>query len=549
MKKNPFIQGAMIATIGIVISKILGIIYVIPFYAVIGQKGGALYGYAYAMYSIFLNLSSIGIPLAISRLTSEYNALDQHYLKERTFKIGKRVISILSFVSFIILFVFAPDIARIFIGDIKGGNTIEDVTFVIRIISTAVLVVPTLSVTKGYLQGHKYIATSTISQVIEQAARVVIIIVGSYVAVKVLGLPTKVGVGIATFGATFGGLMAYLYLLVKMRRNKDLMISNAEPSREDSKISTKTIVITILRYAAPFIFSSLILSFYDFVDLSTVIKTMVEGLNYKVGDAETIMSIFSTWGNKLESIVAAVSTGLTTSIIPNITGSFVKGDNKDVQNKINRSLQILLFIIIPMTLGLSLLAKPIWTVFYGYSALSSQIFAYYIMIAIPSCLLVTLNVIIQSLNEQSKMFLYISLGFLVKVIFNVPLMYSFHRMGFNAGYGVVTASMLGFFTSCFLILLRLHKKTGVNYEDTVKKIFSIIYGCLIMALVILLCQLVLPIGTANRLPALILTIIYTVIGSVTYFVVTYKMGLLTSVFGNAFVNKVLKKMKLKRAED
>jgi O-antigen/teichoic acid export membrane protein len=82
MKKNPFIQGAMIATIGIVISKILGIIYVIPFYAVIGQKGGALYGYAYAMYSIFLNLSSIGIPLAFSRLTSEYNALDQHYLKE-----------------------------------------------------------------------------------------------------------------------------------------------------------------------------------------------------------------------------------------------------------------------------------------------------------------------------------------------------------------------------------------------------------------------------------------------------------------------------------
>lgn len=546
MKKNPFIQGAMIATIGIVISKILGIIYVIPFYAIIGTKGGALYGYAYAMYSIFLNLSSIGIPLAISRLTSEYNALDQDYLKERTFKIGKKVITTLSCISFAILFIFAPNIAHIFIGDIKGGNTIDDVTFVIRIISTAVLVVPTLSVTKGYLQGHKYITTSTISQVVEQAARVVLIIVGSYVAVKVLGLPTKVGVGVATFGATFGGLIAYLYLLFKMHKNKDLVIKNPTPTREDAKIKTKDIVITILRYAAPFIFSSLILSFYDFVDLSTVIKTLVEGLHFKVGDAETIMSIFSTWGNKLESIVAAVSTGLTTSIIPNITGSFVKGNNADVQNKINRSLQILLFIIIPMTLGLSLLAKPIWTVFYGYNTLSAHIFAYYIMIAIPSCLLVTLNVIIQSLNEQGRMFIYITAGFLVKVIFNVPLMYSFYRLGFNAGYGVTTASMLGFFTSCFLILNRLHKTTGVNYEDTVKKILYIIYACLIMTLVILAFQFVLPIDVHNRIPALILTIVYTIIGSIAYFGVTYKMGLLTEVFGEAFVNKMLRKLKLNK---
>ena len=46
MKKSSFMHGAVIATIAIVISKILGIIYVIPFYSLIGEKGGALYGYA-----------------------------------------------------------------------------------------------------------------------------------------------------------------------------------------------------------------------------------------------------------------------------------------------------------------------------------------------------------------------------------------------------------------------------------------------------------------------------------------------------------------------
>ena len=47
MKKSTFIKGAFVTTLGIVISKILGILYVIPFHAVIGEQGGALYGYAH----------------------------------------------------------------------------------------------------------------------------------------------------------------------------------------------------------------------------------------------------------------------------------------------------------------------------------------------------------------------------------------------------------------------------------------------------------------------------------------------------------------------
>ena len=86
MKKSNFIQGAMIATVSIIICKILGLIYVIPFYSIIGSKGGALYSYAYSIYSIFLSLSTCGIPVAVSRLISEYNALQEYSIKERIYK-------------------------------------------------------------------------------------------------------------------------------------------------------------------------------------------------------------------------------------------------------------------------------------------------------------------------------------------------------------------------------------------------------------------------------------------------------------------------------
>ena len=65
MKKYSLIDGAIVSTVGIVLCKILGLIYVIPFYGIIGTQGGALYSYAYSIYAVFLNLSIGGITTAI----------------------------------------------------------------------------------------------------------------------------------------------------------------------------------------------------------------------------------------------------------------------------------------------------------------------------------------------------------------------------------------------------------------------------------------------------------------------------------------------------
>ena len=171
MKKNSFINGALIATIGIVITKFLGIIYVIPFYAIIGEANIALYGYAYTIYNLFLSLSTVGIPPAMSKLISEYNTLGYYNTKERAYKLGKRLLMVMGIILFIVMFVGAPFIAHQIMGNNTGGNSKESITFVIRVISTAILIVPILSVTKGYLQGHKFMTPSSVSQVIRSEER------------------------------------------------------------------------------------------------------------------------------------------------------------------------------------------------------------------------------------------------------------------------------------------------------------------------------------------------------------------------------------------
>ena len=68
MRKSSFIEGTLIATLAIVFTKVLGIIYVIPFYAIVGTLGSALYAYAYNIYVMFLDISTAGIPNAISKI-------------------------------------------------------------------------------------------------------------------------------------------------------------------------------------------------------------------------------------------------------------------------------------------------------------------------------------------------------------------------------------------------------------------------------------------------------------------------------------------------
>ena len=209
MKKNSFVEGTVIATAIIIIVKLLGMLYVIPFYKIVGDQGGALYSYGYNIYLLFLGISSAGLPDAIAKIISEYNALGYDDAKQRAYKIGRNLILGMAVISFFLLMVFAEEIGAFIIGDLKDGNTIQDVAFVVRCVAPSVLLIPFLSITKGYLQGHKFISASSMSQLIEQVFRITIILIGSYLVIKVFKGGISLAVGIAMTGAFFGGLFAY----------------------------------------------------------------------------------------------------------------------------------------------------------------------------------------------------------------------------------------------------------------------------------------------------------------------------------------------------
>lgn len=542
MRKNSFIQGAFIATFGIVISKILGMVYVIPFYSIIGDQGGALYGYAYSIYSIFLGISQAGIPLAISKIISEYNVLGYYDAKRRAFKLGKKTLMLLGIICFVIMFLFAGVLADIIIGNVTGGNTKEDVTFVIRVISTAVLVVPLLSIYRGYLQGHKYIAPTSVSQVLEQIVRVFIIIFGSYAALKIFNLSLTTTVGIAVFSATAGALCSYFYLVFKVRKNKKVL-EKETLKVDEPKITDKEIIQKILIYAFPFIMIDVFKSLINSVDVFMLVKVLVNGIGYTTAQAETIMSVVSTWGLKINMIIVSISTGLMVSLIPNLTSSFVKNDMVDVRKKINQTLQWLLFFTLPMTFGLSVLAKPVWTVFYGVSEYGPSVYQYYVFVALATTLFTVSITTLQLLKEYKRVFFGLLTGLLTNALLNIPLLYGFHKMGLPAYYGSITSTILGYLACSFMSLHYIGKKYQVNYEDTLKKVFNIILVTLIMVITLLLLKYIIPFNSTSRMINILIIIGYVIVGACVYFGIMFKTKLIYNIFGEEEIKKIVNKIR------
>lgn len=538
MKKNSFINGALIATLGIVLTKFLGIIYVIPFYMIIGEENIALYGYAYTIYNLFLALSTVGIPPAMSKLISEYNALEYYDTKQRAYKLGKTLLIGLGFILFIIMFFGAPLIAHQVIGENTGGNSKESITFVIRVISTAILVVPYLSVTKGYLQGHKIISPPSISQVIEQVVRIIVILLGSYLCMRVFNVGVTKAIGVAVFGATVGAFVSLIYLLIKIRKNKNVLKVNEKQKDVEKKITNKQILKKLLIYSLPFISFGLALSVYDYIDMTTLINALTK-IGFKTKDAESILGVINTTGNKLNSVVLAISTGLMTSLVPNITSSFVKKDYVDVKKKVNQSFLILLYVTMPMAFGLSILAKPVFTAFYGVSVWGPKVFCFTIFVALFRCIFTTSISIAQSLNKFKNVFLSIIVGIIVKLILQIPLINLYNIIGLRPYWGATSATLIGLSVSFMTNLIVINKTIKLDLKKLFKNLFKIVYPLILMIAVLLIMKNFIPfIDVKTRISAIKIIILYALAGALVYFSLTIKNGVFKEIFGDKIFNRL-----------
>ncbi|MRG87754.1 oligosaccharide flippase family protein [Salinibacillus xinjiangensis] len=523
------LRGTMLLTGATFLSKFLGIIYVIPFEALIGHTGSALYAYAYNPYMILISISTMGIPLAMSKFVSKYNAMGDYQTGRRMFKSASLLMFITGIVAFLFLFFSAPILAPIILPSNDYANSVEDVIFVIRMVSFALIIIPSMSIVRGFFQGYGSMGPTAVSQVMEQVIRIIFLLASVFILVKVVDSNTTTAVGMATFAAFVGALGSWFVLGYFWKMRKPFLDQQVNNQRLDSNLTTKDMYKELLSYAGPFVLVGIATPIYQTIDQLTFNRAMAHiGLNEI---SETLFSVIALLGHKLVIIPVTVATGLSLALLPVITKSFTEKQKDVYIHQINQALQIIVLVTIPAVVGLSLLSKEAYGSFYGIShelEITAPLLSWYAPVALFYGLFTVTASILQGVNKQNFALISLGIGVLIKTICNVPFIYLFEAKGavFATGLAVAVASGLN--------LWKIKQTTDIAYKPLFKRTLLILIFTAFMTLLVLLLKWILTafvFDETTRLSVIITVFVCAGVGGYVYLWLCYKSTLLERVLG------------------
>ena len=112
-KKQSFMNNVMIILFAQIVVKLLGIIYrlVITNIDGFGNQGNGYYSAGFQIYTLLLAISSVGIPNAISKMTSSKNAVGDFLGAHRIYKSALILFSIIGVFGSLLLFFGADFVA------------------------------------------------------------------------------------------------------------------------------------------------------------------------------------------------------------------------------------------------------------------------------------------------------------------------------------------------------------------------------------------------------------------------------------------------------
>ncbi len=235
---------------------------------------------------------------------------------------------------------------------------------------------------------------------------------------------------------------------------------------------------------------------------------------------------------------------MSKSLIPTMVTAYTLKDWKEVNRKFNQAIQILLFISLPMTVGISLLSSSIWSIFYGYNQYGTYILALNIFTGLLINIYMITSSALQGLNKFKTVYLSTITGFVTNAILDVVLMFLYKEIGIPPFLGAVSASIIGYSVSILIALVSLKKDCKLAYRETFKTILKMLVPTGAMILVVLGIYRIVPVSYDSKLSCILFVMLNGIIGALVYFGISIKMGILKRVFGEEMINKMKKKLTL-----
>ncbi|AFS71221.1 polysaccharide biosynthesis protein [Exiguobacterium antarcticum] len=530
-----FVRGTMLLSGASLISRALGLIYLFPFQFMVGATGIMFYTYAYNYYAIMIGLATAGIPVAVSKFVAKYNAMGEYDTSERLYRSGLKIMSITGVLSFLALFLLAPYLAHRAIpgGDVNSASYIDAVTMTIRGVSFALILIPAMSMTRGYFQGYQSMGPTAISQILEQIVRIIFLLAGVSIAIYLFDSDAAWAATIATFSAFIGAIGSVVVLVYYFRKRAPGLKALREgqtvvsPDRPLSGLYKE-----LLTYAIPIVMVGLSTPLYQVIDQNTM-NAALQSIGYTLEAAGNATAYLIADSHKIVLIPVSVATGLSLAATPLLTASFTQGDMRKVRKQISQIYQLAFFVTIPAVVGMILLSEETFRVLFP----KDQAAWVYLLSYAPSALFLALYsvtaAVLQGINRQYFTIVATIAGLLTKYLLNAPLI---HWVGDGTGAGYAT--ILGYLVATGLMFFRITQTVQFPFSTVLRRTSLIMIISAIMGASVALVKW----GLDTWLPdtivgSLVILLVGAGVGIVVFAGLSIWSGLAEAVLGRKFSMK------------
>lgn len=512
--KNKLLSGAFWMSFGSIFSRVLGILYIIAWLAMFHSPqqqytAQALYNAAYTPYGLFLALGTSGFPTAISRKIAYYNSRKRYLDSKRLFKAGLLFMALSGLICGLFFFIFAPTIAK--------SSPIMDqaaATFVLRSLVPALMILPTMSIIRGWFQGHQDMKPFGVSQLIEQFIRVVAILVFTFVSFNVLKQGLTWAVALSTFAAFIGALGSLAYLGKYYRAQLSTYRANEAESLPASQLDIKGLFLEIVKEAVPFVFVGAGVTINQIIDQLTFKHLMLWASNYDMNYIQNMFTFFSANPTKITTIIISLATALSDTSLPILAG--LVGNRQKIAQTLSDNFKLMITLLIPFVAILTVLAQEVNTIFFGYNWAAGQLMAASIMLSLILSFFLDVSTLIQALGKHRLAVILLSFSLLLKLALQAPLIWLFHE------YGALLATTIAFASSLALGLWYLNRTYLTDRRANLSWLKpSLGIGIYVLGLRLLAKPLSLLSLGHGKVAALITCVIFGLVAGSYYLVIAY----------------------------
>lgn len=424
-------NGAVILTIAAFVAKVLSAVYRVPFQNMVGNTGFYVYQQVYPLYGLGMTLALNGLPVFLSKIIAETPTPGQQR------KVQQKL--------FVLLAAFS---LGIFLLLYFGANVIADgmgdrqLSGIIQAVSWQFLLVPFLSVSRGYFQGTFQMIPTAVSQVVEQIVRVAVILLVAYTfnasreSVYQMGADAMSSAWIAAIAASITMAIFMLSHRHKQPFSAEIYPDGPPPIPTYQhllrRLGTEGLVLCLL---------SAMLLLLQLIDSFTLYNGLVES-GIEPAIARNLKGIYDR-GQPLVQLGMVVATAFASSLLPALTDSMVKQKPTDFLYSAKSLLRITITIAAAATFGMIVLTPFMNHTLFGDKQGNLTLMIYLLAILLAS-VIGAVNAILQSRNQHQAAFVALLLGLVVKAVLNTPLVMLWGTPGSSAGTVLALAATLAF---------------------------------------------------------------------------------------------------------